>query len=481
MHGDAYTLNAPQFACQTCINLYASGKQDEHLAKYPAVYFRVPGREVVTTISGASTAEGRWIGSFAGRLFCIIGDGLYEYDTDLDSTTARGTLSTATGNVTVIYNGTDFQIFDGVASKVFNLAANTLTAVTDPDFDQATQACYIDGYGLSVVPNSNVVQVSELNTFTDYVITRRKSFSATGGNIVTIAANSLDIWVIGETSTEIWRNDGGNLDIADSTPLSRLPGSSLDYGCAAPFSLQQIDNKIIWLTRKAQGANEVVLISGHSPEIVSTEAMHQRWSAYDTVSDATSWSYTHDGHTFYVLTFPSANETWVYDLSADLWHQMADWSNSLGFVRTGIVDYCYHTNNIPYVVTYNTKNISRLSGSVYTNDGDTVVLERTLATVTDGQKLTSYHQFQIDLEKGRGLTTGQGENPQIMLSISRDGGRTWGAEQWQSMGKIGQYKPTVCWKRLGTNRNFTPRLRISDPVPVTLFNAVAIVEKQDLD
>ena len=36
--------------------------------------------------------------------------------------------------------------------------------------------------------------------------------------------------------------------------------------------------------------------------------------------------------------------------------------------------------------------------------------------------------FELDLERGQGLATGQGSDPLVMLRISRDGGQTWGEE-----------------------------------------------------
>jgi hypothetical protein len=75
------------------------------------------------------------------------------------------------------------------------------------------------------------------------------------------------------------------------------------------------------------------------------------------------------------------------------------------------------------------------------------------------------------METGVGLTTGQGSNPQIALSVSRDNGKTYGPEMWKTMGAIGEYRTRVEWHRLGTTRSFTPKIRISDPVKVAFVSA----------
>ena len=73
-------------------------------------------------------------------------------------------------------------------------------------------------------------------------------------------------------------------------------------------------------------------------------------------------------------------------------------------------------------------------------------------------------KLQVDCETGVGLETGQGSNPQMMLQVSRDGGHTFGAEQWRDMGKLGNYRTRTQWTRLGQARDWVFRLRISDPV-----------------
>jgi hypothetical protein len=78
------------------------------------------------------------------------------------------------------------------------------------------------------------------------------------------------------------------------------------------------------------------------------------------------------------------------------------------------------------------------------------------------------------VQSGVGLTSGQGSDPQMMLSISRDGGRTWSPfESWQSLGKQGEYQHRVRWKKLGQGRQLLFKVSISDPVPRTIIGATA--------
>jgi hypothetical protein len=79
--------------------------------------------------------------------------------------------------------------------------------------------------------------------------------------------------------------------------------------------------------------------------------------------------------------------------------------------------------------------------------------------------------LRVDMEVGNGTATGQGSNPQIGLSVSRDNGKTWGAQMWKTMGAIGQFRTRVEWRRLGTARSFVFRITVTDPVPMVIVSA----------
>lgn len=67
--------------------------------------------------------------------------------------------------------------------------------------------------------------------------------------------------------------------------------------------------------------------------------------------------------------------------------------------------------------------------------------------------------------------SGEALDPQIVLQLSDDGGRTWGIERPVSLGKKGDYKRIVQWRRLGLSRNRAFRVICSAPVHVALSSA----------
>jgi hypothetical protein len=82
-----------------------------------------------------------------------------------------------------------------------------------------------------------------------------------------------------------------------------------------------------------------------------------------------------------------------------------------------------------------------------------------------------YRRFELDLERGVGLATGQGSDPTVMLRLSRDGGHTWGEPLTMSAGTLGAYTTRVIARRLGQARDTVFEVTVSDPVAWSLVNA----------
>ncbi len=94
------------------------------------------------------------------------------------------------------------------------------------------------------------------------------------------------------------------------------------------------------------------------------------------------------------------------------------------------------------------------------------------------EQLTQFFsQFQLDIQAGVGLTTGQGSDPMLMLRMSKDGGFTWGNEHWVSAGRIGQYSRRAIWRRLGRGRDVVFEVTMTDPVFWALLDAYLIAER----
>ena len=169
----------------------------------------------------------------------------------------------------------------------------------------------------------------------------------------------------------------------------------------------------------------------------------------------------------YVINFPSAGASWLYDGSTSYWSSLV----STGQTRH-IGEFSIDFSSIPRIADFSNGNLYNLSPTGLTENGtnlNRIIVSETVAS-PDGNRIT-VNKLRLDIEVGNGLAVGQGSNPVIGLEISRDNGKTYGAQMWQRMGAVGDFKRRVEWTRLGTAYNFVFRLTVSDPVNFVLVSA----------
>lgn len=70
------------------------------------------------------------------------------------------------------------------------------------------------------------------------------------------------------------------------------------------------------------------------------------------------------------------------------------------------------------------------------------------------------------------------ENPQVMLRISNDGGKTWISETWRGAGKLGEYKRRVRWNRLGQARRRVFEVSVTDSISWRILGAFLDAQSQ---
>ena len=119
-----------------------------------------------------------------------------------------------------------------------------------------------------------------------------------------------------------------------------------------------------------------------------------------------------------------------------------------------------------------------MSPSQYTDNGATIIREVITRHILSQFNRVRISLLYIDMETGVGLQTGQGSTPMIMLSSSKDNGRTWSAERWAQLGQVGTYLTRVIWRRFGSARDYVFKIRMSDPVKFVITEgAIKISER----
>lgn len=269
-----------------------------------------------------------------------------------------------------------------------------------------------------------------------------------------------ELCLFGTNTTEFWANTGGQ-----DFPYSNQRGSTLQYGLAAKWSLVQYNDSVAGLFKNSMGQVQVMMLKGHAIAPISTQEIDFLINDYATVSDATAFGYMLGGHPMFQINFPSANASWLYDGSTGLWSPLESGLDGDRHRAEILTDYLNKTR----VTDYSNGNVYTLDANTYTDNGTPIPREIVSKTIFVGQnKRIAVHRIGVDCETGNGLVEGQGSDPQMMLQVSKDSGRTWSNEIWVSMGKIGDYIRRAFWTRLGSSYFWTFKWRITDSVKVVL-------------
>lgn len=376
--------------------------------------------------------------------------------------TARGTIGTTSGRVYMADNGSQLMLTDGVLGYIYNYNTLAFTQITDVDYPGAATVTWQDGYFIVNPSNSQRFYVSAINDGLTWDALDFASAESNPDRIVSVFSDNSMLYLFGEVSTEFWTNSG-NTDF----PFSRISGGATEWGCGAVNSIVKYDNTVAFIAKNRMGEVIVAKMNGYSPQRISTPELEYVINNYAAVSDATAVSYMLGGHPMLQINFPTGDESWLYDGLANEWSQVQ--SYGLGRHRSEIgVNYIERI----MVSDYASGNLYRLNPQSYTDNGDPIEMELISRHLSYEDKRFTVDKVQLDMETGVGVATGQGSNPQIMLSVSKDGGHTWGAEQWTSFGAIGDYQARAVWRRVsGVARDVVLKFRITDPVKRVIFGA----------
>lgn len=448
--GGAYTSRALQVSADQCFNLYVEKVESgtgkgESLAMYGR-----PGLAVFTTLP---TEPHRGSFSLNGRMWAVSGFKLYEVLSD-GSYHERGVIR-GTQPVSMACNGTQLVIVAGEHGYCLSLGDNSFVELGG-GFTGANVIGYQDGYFLVTDIRSKRFQSSELYDGTTWRAIDFGSKEGFADDLVSLFVDHREVWLFGSRTTEIWWNSG-----AVNFQFQRIQGAFIEHGCAAVLSPAKADNTIFWLGQDSLGHGIVWRANGYTPSRVSTFAVELAISTYSRIDDAIGSSFQFQGHACYRIDFPTAGETWVLDLSSGLWSQ---WN----FLNSEDGSYSAHRGRFhcfafgkQLVGDYQSGMIFELSNNYYDDFGNAIERRRTAPHLSEELDRVFYDELRFDMQVGLGLADGR--VPRMGLQISNDGGETYGAQRFASLGLQGEYRARAFFRRLGSSRDRVFRASWTDP------------------
>lgn len=446
----SYRLDSLTASNSRLINCFAEAVPD---GKQPARLTRAPG---IVSFSAPSAAVGRGIWEMAGVLYAVVGTTLYSISSS-GTATSLGTIA-GSQRCTMTDNGTELVV--GQDGGTWYVHDGSLAAIADADFTArgAKSTAFIDNYIAFIEPASGRWFVSDLADAESYDSLLFATAEGSPDKLVSLAVDHREVVLFGEDSTELWYNSG-----ISGFPFERSPGGFIELGAVATLGNCKLDNSVFWL------ANDLTIrrLAGRTPQRVSHHGVEERIRGYATVTDCEAYAYSFNGHLCAVFRFPSAGETWVYDVTTGEWHERESYGYD-GWNVSGFAE-CY---GLCLVQNALSGAIGYFDNGTYTEFGTTQRAEWTYQNLYREHHRLPHSSLEVVCETGVGLATGQGSNPQLTLEVSNDGGRTWVTKPTKTIGAQGKYLTRAKWHRLGSSRDRVYRVAISDPVQLSITDTV---------
>jgi hypothetical protein len=406
--GGAYLAHSVIASAQRSVNLYSEPVPEAQGEPMPAAHYPTPGlRRLGTTAIGTGPIRGIRQCT-TGGVYVVSGSNVYSINVSDWTGTLLGTITPGLRTpVSMADNGLDLVIVDGTASGWrITLADNTFAQITDPEgmFSGATRVDYLDTFLIFNKPATPQFYWtgSLALTFDTLDFANKQSYS---DMLVTLIVAKREIWLLGERTSEVWY-DAGPTDIgAGSSQFAQVQSVFIDHGIAAKYSVANYDNGIFWLTRDRQGQGFVIHGAGYQTKRISTYAIEAEIAGYTRIDDAIGFCYQLGGHTFYVLTFPHADRTWVHDITTGLWHEWL-WIDSNGNEHRHRANCFWPVNSTLVVGDWQNGNLYALDRTVFTDNGQPIKRLRSFPHLVAEGKRVFYRSFIADMETG---TTPQGD------------------------------------------------------------------------
>jgi len=389
--GPAYKMQSQSISCQNCINWYPQTIEYPNGSRVAAL-MPTPGLKKLFTGDVAATRCLFVLSN--GALLTVIGKKLYHSKANKLDLKEIGLIS-ALGTVRIADNGQVALIVNGTYTYALDLKKLTLTRLSGSTIPRSTHVLFLDGRFVVNKANTGQFYWSDLYS-TKVNALSYATAESTPDNITAIVTFNRELWLFGAQSVERYYGTGSS-----NSPFSRLSGGAMAFGCLAPDSIVSLATGVIWLGVSEFGGNQIVMSGGGIPDRISTHALEEEISSFTKTSDASAYAYQIEGHVFYVISFPSANVTYCFDVSTGLWHQRS-FTNAQGLHERHRSQHHAYFNNMHIVGDYRNGKLYQLDNNTFTDDGELILRERTAQAVITDKKLTRFSKLEIVCETGFG-------------------------------------------------------------------------------
>lgn len=470
-----YVDESPAVSRRDLVNLYPHIPESQAITN--ASLFGVSGIEEIGEAGVNDFCRG--MHSVGDRPFSVMGNSLWELTkpsdfvfTDLGHTIeGEDQVFTSDNGYQLCITPPDYN--DPQNTYIFDVNTNTFSQVSDTDFDgPAGGNCFSDGYFIFWKKGTNKWFISDLREGLIYNALDFGSAESDPDPISVIAPLRGIIFVFGSETFEQYQNIGGS-----GFPYQRINSGTYNKGCDAPKSVVEVNNMLVWI---GSGANEqpgIWATDGGPPQKISTASIDTIIfrGGIDPIRSAYVIKWAERGHSFVSFTVPGVC-TVVYDFATNLWHRRES-LNREGVRSPWRVNAMVGAFSTIVVGDAYTGKVGSYNKGVFYEYEDEIQRYFTTPPIDNGGKPFSVNQVQLVCQSGFVPQTGQGSDPIVRMSVSKDGGINYSPEISRKIGKVGEYQTPVTWPCLGRySRSITLRWDISEPIESVFVKAEVEIE-----
>lgn len=414
------------------INCYVEEAGKEGKIPYPI--YACDGFTSFATLTGGGACRGML--DTGTRLIVVSGRVLFVVDAGGGVTTIGGIPDD--GPVFMSANRASSQqiTITTVGGLKYTLTGTTLAEITDTDLATPNSNAFLDGYTLFGIADGRVFY-SALDNSTS--IGANDFFEAEGNydKLVRVFVHKRTAFLLGTNTTELWENTE-----AASNPFQRLPGGFLQFGCMAPASVVSLGENIAMVDDHGR---VVLASSSGATQRISIHAVERSIDDLSLSDKALIEGFVmhHRGHEFYVLS--GSSFTWVYDATTGKWHERVSATET----RWRAAYYAFFAGK-HIVGDFESGVLYEVTETSYSENGTNFVVTIRLP-IHAWPNPINLMRLKVDTIPGVGLNSAtlHLSDPQLMLRLSKDGGKNYGNSYSRSVGKIGQYTATTSFSKGG--------------------------------
>ncbi len=452
--GPTYSNRSLSVGNQHTQNFYIeANQQGEAAALMP-----FPGLKSFAT---AGTGAARGLVDFNGTLYAVTGTELYSV-TSTGASTLIGTIQ-GSGRVSMVYDGTNIVIATG-SSKPYIYDGSALSKGSDADLPNAKTVAHINQR--VIYEKSNGIAFADLD---DPLVVDSANIllaNTRSDNVQAVVTHRQQVVTFGNRTIEPSYFSG-----VGNPPYSRINNSVQEIGTESPYSVATNKDFIYFLSSDRR----VYRMSGLNSQPIDNPAIGRAIQDYSSISDAFGVCITHDGQNWYLLSFPAAGATWLFNESTGLWTSLSYGADGAQHL---ISDYVYIYGR-HLVSDRRNGNIYELDPETFTDNGDVIQRRRVTRNIDSrtlgaqpGKRLFM-SKLMLEIEPGASLVSGEST---IIMQYSDDDGKTWSTERWMNIGEQGDFTRELVWSGLGHFYKRRFRFTVTDPSNWVFIRLIANVE-----